>query len=499
MTRSLIRMIWLTVLLSLASCPGSGPTKADGSPPPPPTAEVPVVDVPALPTPAPERRSLAELQQAACRAGDGSWRCKNVKPTLAAGATPIIPLTWSIPAWFTDEQNLSTTASDGNDCITAATACLTFSEISVHRWGTISPKLQTVVIITNLSNWSATAGVDAVSYQGRTPLTGAILFVGNLGAPQTIVSGVLAGVVAKATPNTLLQATLAAPTAVGQLIHNTTHDSYAFVLTALGGGNFEITQPVVQNAPFFLVGAEVNTWANGDSYTVFAPPQINLDNVTTMTGNTPNMAFQKILPAGSGPFILNLNGCSISAGVPMSFEIGGTTPSVLANVFNAGIAISKPSTGVVAVNVAAGAVVSPGFMQGSFSLAKDFIVTSSLTAFGGQVTNTIWGRGPVTATDGTLSFAAAALFAGNNTLTLTKSGRVQWPAAQTAVNTFVTTAATPFLLNGAVTACSLVLGTGVTACGIAVTPTSLDAVAGVAGFGGNAIGPFGTRVTNATN
>jgi hypothetical protein len=498
------RVLWLFALLTLVACPSGKPGAPDAAPTtlptagpaPAPTLEPP--GVPQPPEPTPDLRTPAQIKQAACTAADGSWRCRNIKraTVLAAGGAPVIPTTWTIPAWFIDSANATTTASDANDCVTSATACRTYGEIAVHRWGTTSPALTQTTTITSLSPWPAAPfGADAVTIQLRGFQ---LVLLGTLGANETIASGVLAGVVAKATPNTLLQATLGAPTAVGQLIHNTTHDSYAYVLTSLGGGNFEITQPVVQVAPFYLAGAEVNTWANGDAYTVFAPDRINIATAVSLTGIPIHVVWQNV-NTGAGPYSASFNGCRLTASTNVTYT--GTSVSSIGNTYNAGnISISFPSSGTPPVTIAAGAYVGGNNLQGSFNFQSDWITTgANVFAWGGNASSTIWARGPFAVFDGTLVLQAGALYAGNQTFSLQRTGRVQWPSAQTAVNTFVTTAARPFLLNGATTACSLVLGTGVTTCGITVNQTNIDAAAGVAGFGGNVIGPFGARITNAAN
>jgi hypothetical protein len=499
-----LRLLWLALLLALTACPsnptsdaGSGKTPAPPQDPaaaPLPTAESP----PAEPI---DVRSLAERQQAACRGADGSWRCKKVKPALAVGSTPVIPVSWTITNWWLDPQNVSTTASDSNDCVSAVTPCLTYGEIAMHRWGTTSPELQQFTVINDLSAWPSVAPLDSVTFEGRG---GNVAFRSVLGATQTIVSGVLAGVVAKAPPNTLLQATLAAPTAIGQLIHNTTHDSYAYVLTALGGGNFEITQPVAQAPPAFFIGAENNSWTNGDAYTVYKPDRINVADLKTWSGSLPNIAFHDfngvVGPTNAtGGFTSTLLGCRVSTQVSMQAASLAGPITVGNGYINAAITSNPPRSGPPLVIINAGVIGGGAGTQGSFQYSNDVIFTAAISEWGGIATSPLWARNTLNIIDGTFTFNAPATFNGTSAISINKNGRVVWPTAQTAVNTFLTTASPPFFLNTGTTACSLVLGTGVWACGIPVDQAHLDAIAGVAGFGGNAIGPFGARINNAGN
>ncbi len=496
----------LAVLAAVFACRGSPQVSPEAGAPtanaPAPVAPGPLLEVPfeIIPTPSAESRAHIDPQQAACTAADGTWRCRRVKKVGAFGATqaPVIPSSWSVAAWWLDPSNVSTTASDENDCVSAATACLTYGEISMHRWGTISPVLQQVTTINDLSAWPANLLADPVSLRTRGNL---VAFVGALGVNETIASGALAGVVPKALPNTLLQATLTAPVATGELVHNTTHDSYAWTLTALGGSAFELTQPMTMTPPFFAAGAAVNTWANGDAYTVFAPDRLNLGDASIASGTPPFLAMHSIFPSfGSGPFMGSFVGCKFN-GSGVSFLPTGKGTTFLVNSYiGTNDVIGEITGGGPNVIVIAGAYTGGNNMQGAFQISKDFIFNNANGyLWGGIVMDTLWARSTVTVVDGTIQFQAGSTFAGNQTLNVTKHARVQWPAAQTATATFVQTAATPFLLNGLSTACSLVAATGVVACSIPLTPTTLDALVGPSGFGGNAWSPFGARITNAAN
>lgn len=234
---------------------------------------------PEPPKASPDTRSAAEIAQAACTAPDGGWRCSAARPKTykALGTTPIIPASWTVPAWFIDPANSSGTASDQNDCVTLATPCVTYQEIAIHRWGTYSPRLRQNTVITAMSNWSGTA--DPIYFFPYIE-GGVVSIQGVLGAAQQVATGVLSNVTAKNQTSgvgTMLLAQSGA-TAPGQLVVNTTHASRAWTYAVSAGAIFKMSQPL---APVSIpitsnVPAEVNTWANGDSVTVYSPVSVNV-------------------------------------------------------------------------------------------------------------------------------------------------------------------------------------------------------------------------------
>ena len=68
----------------------------------------------------------------------------------------------------------------------------------------------------------------------------------------------------------MLNATIGAGGAAGQLIVNTTHPSRAFLKANTAGNAWNMTQPLVPvTFPWTGVPVEVDTWANGDTYAVY--------------------------------------------------------------------------------------------------------------------------------------------------------------------------------------------------------------------------------------
>jgi hypothetical protein len=491
--------LWLLLAWSVFACSHGAVrpngTRADvagsNSETPLPAAEDP-------PAPPREMRTALQVHAAACTAADGSWRCKGPKPTLmgAGGAQPITPPAWTVTPLFLDPANVSGTASDSNDCVTSTTPCLSFNEIYAHRWGTNSPCLQQTTVLNLMSSFPAAIlnSTDAVQIIERC---GLLAVIGATGANETIASGVLAGVVAKALPNTLLQATLGAPTAAGQLIQNITHPSWAQVINSLGGGNFEISQPMnVGAAPFFTVLSENNSWANGDSYVVYTQDRMNLRVSQTLSGTLPIFVFANVFSTSNGPFSGNFNHSRMNSS-------GGYMPSGQANsAFNncdieANLQ-SIPTSAANAMNyvlINAGTV-RGGTTQGVIDLTNDFVFQGgALNLNGGIIQGGMWERGGSIGIDGPVSIISSGYIAGNQTTAIQQAGRLQWNSAVTAVNTFISTSATPLTINGASTACSLT-SVGVWACAIPITVGNIDAAAGPGGFGGNVIGQFGGRIVN---
>lgn len=231
------------------------------------------------------------VQVKSCTAADGTWRClKLAKPhVLAASTQPIIPISWAVPAWFIDPVNVSATASDTNDCVTSATACLTYQEINTHRWGCLGnpvacPRLRQNTTITYLS--AVTTANDPVYFTATMEVGTWAAFVGSLPAGTAgILSNVTAGGGSTRTALWLAQVSAGVP-AAGSFLVNTTHPSAAWAVALSSGSIWQWSQPTtrvaVPSTPF-TTPTEV-VWANGDSVTLYAASQI------------PAAAFARITP-----------------------------------------------------------------------------------------------------------------------------------------------------------------------------------------------------------
>jgi hypothetical protein len=185
---------------------------------------------------------------------------------------PVAPASWSEPEWDLDPANSSGHASDSNSCTSTSAPCLTFAQIA-SRWTTYAPILQQT---TTFRLMSAQTGSSDPIFIGVQTFGATFAF---LGVPTTAATGTLAGVVAKtygtAGSGHPLQATLAAGLVAGQKIVNTTRgSSTAFLFSLVSGTTWNLTQPLsAPTNPPTIHRTEVNTWANGDAYTVETLPK----------------------------------------------------------------------------------------------------------------------------------------------------------------------------------------------------------------------------------
>lgn len=207
--------------------------------------------------------------------------------------------------WFFDPSNSSGCAADNNSscglstCGTAGDGpCVHFSEIA-SRWagfaaGTdavnlvnLTPLTVAPTTITQMSSMSAAQLTsDPITltprFSSRDGGSGNWLtFVCTLPAPNTCTLGVVTAKNRTTTPGTELSSTFLNTTDGGscgvgplQLVHNTTHNSWAWIRAS--GGGFRITQPLltsalnVGGAVSIPVSAEVDTWAAADAVNVYA-------------------------------------------------------------------------------------------------------------------------------------------------------------------------------------------------------------------------------------
>ena len=81
----------------------------------------------------------------------------------------------------------------------------------------------------------------------------------------------------RATPQ-LLEVTVPAGGAVGQVLVNTTHPSHALVYTNVAGNEWNLSQPLLSLTPPFSLSSvtEVDTWATNDTVTGNTPGSVDL-------------------------------------------------------------------------------------------------------------------------------------------------------------------------------------------------------------------------------
>lgn len=498
-----------------------------------------------LPKPAPDTRSRTENDNAACwgfEDGHKAWRC-GVKVTklapktvlAASGAsTPIIPGSWTVPAWFVNPS----TGDDSNSCTSSGSPCKHYYEIAVHRWGfsgvCAQPILKQNTTITFLAN--QTDNTDPVLW---CPLL-------NNGAIPSIVTGTPASTAAvftrsaaknrSAGSNNLLAGSFSAGTpAAGVLTQNTTHASRAFIYSLAEGSDWNMTQPVALSAiPESGVPAEVDTWASTDAVNLLTPIQVDLvrfspvvidfdagfdnigylseltvfdpsgtgsDNVYLSNVYSQDVLFQRSVTPDEGPGIQGVStafstlpifsNCFFSGGIvwlsasqPLLWA--GAAPGTLGALITAVIPLAAPQTpysGIVDGDFISGGSgarfgnVFFGFvyLDNSINIPPMTQVTFATELAGGHVVYGTAGK-TITFLGNARGYMASGTFTAGWTA----------PALVTGVT-----------MNAAATACShSAAAPDVVDCGITTSVANLDAAQGAAGFGGFAYNPGGATVTN---
>ena len=236
--------------------------------------------------PPPDPRTLDQRVAAACTGAHPEWLCPNSKraPTArAAGGvqSPVTPPTWTVRDWYVDPSDLSTTASDANDCVTAATACLTFGEVIQHRLGTFSPRLQQITVFHKLS--AQPPGQDVVFFTPFVALGGQAQLVDTLVPLDGGVDATVGAVVAKQPDagQLLHVAGLPAGAVAGMFVCDVTQGNSCAFIDSIDGGGATMQQPLTQ-ASFAMPSnglpapAENNAWTTGDKVNVFTENATNL-------------------------------------------------------------------------------------------------------------------------------------------------------------------------------------------------------------------------------
>jgi hypothetical protein len=191
----------------------------------------------------------------------------------------------AVTTWFIDPQNVSGTASDENNGTTSGTALLTWAQV-VARYGSSSPQIPygQNVSVTFLS--SQTAGVDPIFFTPRISGGGQAILLGTLAVKTANFVGGAVTAKNQAAGTRLAVAGFPGGTAAGDYVLNTTRNSYAPV--DVGGVTPIFAQPVPA-AVVTTVGnpalSEDNTWATGDSYTIFTRTVLNLKSWQPLGGD----------------------------------------------------------------------------------------------------------------------------------------------------------------------------------------------------------------------
>jgi hypothetical protein len=409
---------------------------------------------------------------------------------------------------FIDPQNSTGNASDANPG-TATAPFLTYAGV-VKVWGTTKPLLNVATTLTWLSNGAA--AVDPVVFE---PYVMGNVKVGIQGAaPTVLATAVLAGTVAKNRTlgsNSALISTLAAAAAPGSLLINTTHPSRAWVQRGLGANSFQITQPLVaaDGQGVVTAPAEVDTWADGDNVQIASLVNIPLVRyaptfLDNQGGGSAAFLYQARIVSVGGAARCTLDGTGgaihgqetlfANRSLLLAADIIGIT-NTLTNCFEADFHGMRGTA-----NYLGGALNSFSVLDGVGVLDGDIIVGSNTTLRGagwqlGFVFNdvssllTVIGSGA--GTIGSAFYGGATLYSnagGTGELRMANSSRLVKAASTWVAQVTNPTMVTGIALNGVRTGVSHTgAAPDVFNGGIATTPANLDAAAGAAGFGGNAL------------
>ena len=235
-----------------------------------------------------DSRSASQLAQIACAGADG-WRCATA-PKLAAMRGSITNTgTWTIADWYFDAANTTGCASDSNTCTSATCAaggvgpCLTVNEM-VNRWGTATPTLKQTTTLHILS--AETLNQEAITLTPTvvpTPggATGnAFAIIGTLAPVATFPLGTVTSKNRAAGTPLSAAGFTGVGEAVGQVVVNNVNGSRAEIVL-LAGGIATLSQPLATlvwpaSAATQPQPAENDTWATGQSVTVYRQPLLNL-------------------------------------------------------------------------------------------------------------------------------------------------------------------------------------------------------------------------------
>lgn len=447
--------------------------------------------------------------------------------TGGGGITP--SPAWSTPAWFIDPV----AGNDSNAGTSSAHPLKTWLEL-IRRYGTYSPTFRTTVTITFLSSQADNS--DPVILSPVLANGASLILQGLLNASTQVATGVLAGVVARnQATGQLLEADLGASATKGLFLVNATHPGRAFVYTNVAGNVWKLGQSVLAVGALPLASnnlTEVNTFANGDAFTLFRLTGINVVLLFPTYADTDPVSFGNMVylrnlqindPAGIAfdPFTTNnyvqLIEClcertmeeEITAGnveIPSaclnSYLIGGYfgggNGSLVGNgtgtqfslrqfyaciLGDAAESFQLNFAGAVFdfdTIIAGCAFNDVGFMNGVLSTAfLDTGVTLQMSGtpiVGANVLGpVVWGAGTINGMGSTRIKYPSGV--GAAVATFKNAGGITLNSATTATSH---TGAAPDVLNS----------------GITITPAHLDAAAGAAGFGGDAFVLGGASISN---
>ncbi len=451
--------------------------------------------------------------------------------------------------YFIDPASAVGTCSDAtNTGLSSSSPLCTWHELHDHIWGCgaglgyggqACPRFRQNVTVVFES--SQTGNTDPIYFSPRVENGAIVMLQGNLGTAQTTTTGTLLSVTAKnrATPVVLKSTVTGADggtsaLAAGQLIVNSTHSSRSWVYqNATGTASFSqplapATLPMALNA----YTLEVDTWANADAYTVFAPVNIDLVRFTPVisheslngTNGTATLAQVNVyepqtLDAGVGPDTATINhevsvvDVSFAKAVNVTGDSAPPTVAIWQNVYVASsmTAATVPSQIIVAGGVLGAQAGSASSSLSNVNLDADVIIGGSGSVFT-QGTMTGAGSGGqlglvMVDTSATLGvsdglvyakgvYSGAPIIWGAGTLNLTGQSRLRYAtgASQAAATFKLTT----LNLNGQTKFCSGNPAQSATTltCNLSLTAATLDTTLGSTITAGCGFNPGGGGYCN---
>jgi hypothetical protein len=439
--------------------------------------------------------------------------------SLVASADSV-PRSWTVGTWFVDPLNASGNAKDTNDCQTAHSPCVSFSEIA-NRWGTHSPRLRQTTSLTFLS--SQQNGNDPVTLTPQIENGAVVSLQGALGPAQLVATSTLSNVTSKNRgAGQLLAATLPAQAQPGMLVVNTTHASRAWVYGPAGTQWF-LSQPFLpETIPPSWNPQEIDTWASGDRIEVYQPVSVDLVEAspTLVDCDSGNACTNDLLvyqlavldPNGIGADALTLSGPSlhvslVESSVQRSIVMSGGAADWYPNFTNV------DAWGPIRLGIPAGyAYFFGGDIRGTAAgtqlvgglLADDAIAGTSLSLGDGMFGSLYLAPGvTLTAIDGvdwwwtsSGQVDGSTVLWGPGAVDVAGGARFEYPSGSGgATATFRQGGG--LTVDEQATACSVdTQGTGAWTCGIALTPANLDATVASGGFGGSAVERDGGSLSN---
>lgn len=425
---------------------------------------------------------------------------------------------WNQAAWYIDPQNRTGLADDRNDGATPSTPVQTWNGGVANKLGCLDPVLPQFTTF-NFMSGSPTDGSDPVIFRPILANKSGLKFACTLDSHNLVASGTLGSVTVKnRTTGQVLQADLGASAAVDQIVVNTTvgKSSRAIVQKLVSGTVYQITQPQTISDNWPVSGGDpspVDTWANGDTFQLYAPDMVDFSDVRPVVAEFDNLLANEFTifltlgvlnPAGSllGPVYLGDTmaaihcvfkrrpviseaalarnaifwGCSLGQGMRggnLDIQLAGNAVWIMGGYVGGMQAIGAYlDQDVILTSVGSrllgGQLGSVCVDSGAILKIQEEVVLTA--GYGGAL---LWGKGTTDVKAGSLFLSGVTAVA-----SLLQPGAGGAITLNGQANAFSATLANPSVVNGAVP----------------LTPAHIDAAAGAAGFGGNAFIPGGGSI-----